>query len=299
MNLRRTLLITPASDEELIQKAQATETDVLFLDLEDAIPSDGKTEAREAVVEFLESTQNLEKSLTIRVNGVNTPWWYSDLIDIVSTGGADVDAIIIPKVSSPEHLHAVNLLLRQVEANAGLTRGDIGIIPQLESATAINNATRIARAVDRLTALLFGPGDYAASIGVGDTGSEADTVRRWEYARSRVVNAAREVGIQAIDGMYPETDDIDGFRSACRQARTLGFAGKTVVHPNQIHVANEIFTPSNREIQRAKRIYEAYTASSEEQGNVMVDGQMIDEETFKMAREIVEKATEAGELDDL
>jgi citrate lyase subunit beta/citryl-CoA lyase len=147
---------------------------------------------------------------------------------------------------------------------------------------------------------MFGPGDYAASIGVGDPEDTANGGRRWEYARSRVVNAAREVGIQAIDGMYPEAGDIEGFRAACKQARTLGFDGKTVVHPNQIHVANGIFTPGPQEIQRARRIYEAYTASSKtEHDTVKIDGQIIDEETFNMAKQIVDKATEAGELNEL
>ncbi|MFC5133636.1 MULTISPECIES: HpcH/HpaI aldolase/citrate lyase family protein [Haloferacaceae] len=300
MNLRRTLLITPASDEDLIRKGRTTDADMLFLDLEDAILSERKVQTRSDLVEFLGSDPGIDKSIAVRINAVTTRWWYEDLIDIVAEAGERIDSLIVPKVSRVEQLHAVDLLLRQVERNAGVEPGEIGLIPQLESATAINNATRIARSVDRLTALLFGPGDYAASIGVGQTGDGSEVRRHWEYARSRVVNAAREVGIQVIDGMYPDTGDTQGFRTACQRSRALGFDGKTVVHPNQIHIANEIFTPSPQDVRRARRIYEAYTASDhDERGTVEVDGQVIDEETFEMAKEIVEKATEADELADL
>lgn len=299
MNLRRTLLITPASDEDLIRKGRTTDADVLFLDLEDAILSERKDRTRSDLVEFLASDPDIDKSVAVRINAVTTKWWYDDLIETVTAAGDRIDSIIVPKVSKVKQIHAADLLLRQVEVNAGVEPGEIGLIPQLESATAVNNATRIARSVDRLTALLFGPGDYAASIGVGETGDESEVGQHWEYARSRVVNAAREVGIQVIDGMYPETGDTQGFRAACQRSRVLGFDGKTVVHPNQIHIANEIFTPSPQDIRRARRIYEAYTASDHEgQGTIEVDGQVIDEETFEMAKEIVEKATEADELSD-
>lgn len=299
MTLRRTLLITPATDEELLQKACATDTDVLFLDLEDAVPSEKKAQARSSVINFLESDPDHDMSLAVRINAVTTPWWYEDLIDIVSASDGAVDSLIVPKVSTERHMYAVDLLLRQVEVKAGLPEGDIGLIPQLETVTAINNATDIARSVDRLTALLFGPGDYSASLGVRETTDESGAGRRWEYARSRLVNAAREVGIQPIDGMYPEADDVEGFRSACQRARSLGFDGKTVVHPRQVRIANEVFTPSAQEIQRAKTIYDAYIDSGGDRGTVRVDGQIIDKETFEMAEEIVEKASEAGELDDV
>lgn len=300
MNLKRTLLITPASDEELIRKGRTTDADALFLDLEDAILSEEKASTRSDLVEFLTSGPDLEKSVAVRINAVTTKWWYEDLIETVTAAGGEVDSLIVPKVTEVEQLHAVDLLLRQVERNAGIPVGEVGLIPQLESAEAINNATGIARSVDRLTALLFGPGDYAASIGVGETRDGTEAGQHWEYARSRVVNAAREVGIQVIDGMYPDTGDTQGFRTACQRSRALGFDGKTVVHPNQIHIANEMFTPSPQDARRARRIYEAYTASDHgEHGTVEVDGQVIDEETFAMAKEIVEKATEADELDDL
>lgn len=297
MTLRRTLLITPATDEELLQKACATDTDVLFLDLEDAVPSEKKAQARSSVINFLESDPDHDMSLAVRINAVTTPWWYEDLIDIVSASDGAVDILIVPKVSTERHLYAVDLLLRQVEVKAGLPEEDIGLIPQLETVTAINNATDIARSVDRLTALLFGPGDYSASLGVRETTDESGAGRRWEYARSRLVNAAREVGIQPIDGMYPEADDVEGFRSACQRARSLGFDGKTVVHPRQVRIANEVFTPSAQEIRHAKTIYDAYIDSGGDRGTVRVDGQIIDKETFEMAEEIVEKASEAGELD--
>lgn len=300
MNLRRTLLITPASDEDLIWKGHKTDADVLFLDLEDAILSEEKVRTRNELVEFLGSEPAIDKPVAVRINAVTTKWWYQDLIETVTAADEAVDSLIVPKVSTAKQLHAVDLLLRQVERNAGIAVGEIGLIPQLESATAINNATRIARSIDRLTALLFGPGDYAASIGVGETGNGSDVGQHWEYARSRVVNAAREVGIQVIDGMYPEVGDTQGFRALCQRSRALGFDGKAVVHPNQIHVANEIFTPSPQDVRRARRIYEEYTAADPaERGTVEADGRVIDEETFEMAKEIVEKATEADELDDI
>ena len=299
MNLRRTLLITPASDGELVRKGRATDADVLFLDLEDAIPSEEKENARAAVVDHLTSELDADDDVAVRINGVETPWWYEDVIETVSAAGATIDSLILPKVTGERHLHAVDLLLKQVETNAGLDGDEVGLIPQLESTAGINNAISIARSVDRLTALMFGPGDYAASVGVRGASGEPESGRRWEYARSRIVNAAREVGIQAIDGMYPETGDVEGFREACRRAQELGFDGKTVVHPNQVTVANEIFLPSPEEIQRARRIYESYTASERDpHTTVKVDGRIIDEETFRMAEEIIERAQAAGELDD-
>lgn len=299
MTLRRTLLITPATDEELVQKGRATDADVLFLDLEDGVPSDKKEGARNSVIDVLESDPGDDKAVTIRINGIMTPWWYEDLIEVITASPGAIDSIIVPKVSTPKQLHAVDLLLMQVEANAGLSEGDIGIIAQLETVAAINNAISIARSVDRLSALLFGPGDYSASVGVRRTESQSANGPRWEYARSRIVNAAKEVQIQALDGLYPETEDVEGFRSACQHARSLGFDGKTVVHPNQIRIANDVFTPSMQEINRAKEIYDAYAASGGEQETVKVDGRIIDKETFEMAKGIVEKAAEAGEIDDV
>lgn len=218
MNLRRTLLITPASDGELVRKGRATDADVLFLDLEDAIPSEEKESARAAVVDHLTSELDADDDVAVRINGVETPWWYEDVIETVSAAGATIDSLILPKVTGERHLHAVDLLLKQVETNAGLDGEGVGLIPQLESTAGINNAISIARSVDRLTALMFGPGDYAASVGVRGASGEPESGRRWEYARSRIVNAAREVGIQAIDGMYPETGDVEAARQALSDA---------------------------------------------------------------------------------
>lgn len=299
MTLRRTLLITPATDEELVQKGRATDADALFLDLEDGVPSEQKKQARNAVTRVLESNSGGEKAITIRINSVGTPWWYEDLIDVVSASAGAIDSIIVPKVSTPKQLHAVDLLLTQVEVNAGVSEGTIGIIAQLETVAAINNAIAIARSTDRLSALLFGPGDYSASLGVKNNEAQSTEGPRWEYARSRIVNAAKEVQIQALDGLYPETDDVEGFRASCQHARSLGFDGKTVVHPKQIRIANDVFTPSTQEITRAKEIYDAYNASGEKQETVKVDGRIIDKETFEMSKEIIEKAAEAGKIDDV
>lgn len=297
MTLRRTLLITPATDEELVRKGRATDADALFLDLEDGVPSEQKTHARNAVTSVLESDSEDGKAITVRINGVETPWWYEDLIDVVSASAGAIDSLIVPKVSTPKQLHAVDLLLTQVEGNAGLSVGAIGIIAQLETVAAVNNAIAIARSTDRLSALLFGPGDYSASLGVKKNEARASEGPRWEYARSRIVNAAKEVQIQAVDGLYPETEDVEGFRASCQHARGLGFDGKTVVHPKQIRIANDVFTPSRQEITRAKEIYDAYEASGGKHETVKVDGRIIDKETFEMSKEVIEKATAAGKID--
>ena len=211
---------------------------------------------------------------------------------------------MVPKVNRPENLHAVATLLNGVELAADLEPGGIKIEGQIESAAGLANADAIARSTDRLTALHFGPGDFAASlrmpqtsIGTMDEWDDAYPGHRFHYAMQRIVVAARAAGIRAVDGPVADYRDDEGLRRACRLARSLGFDGKWCIHPAQIGAVNETFSPTEREVEGAKKIVAAYEeASAAGSGAVSIDGQMIDAASIRMAQNTLDQARDAGML---
>jgi len=301
VRLERSVLAVPASSWRMIEKALRTEADMVFLDLEDAVAPSEKESARANVVRALRDLDWGRKVRAFRMNGLDTPWAYRDLVEVVEEAGDALDLVIVPKVSRPEEVVFVDLLLGQIERNKGLAR-PVGVEVQVETPQGFLYADRIAGASPRLEALVFGPGDYAASmqmpmahIGVPDEHDRLYPGHRWGYVMHRLVASARAEGLRAVDGPYAEIRDGEGFRRSCQIARALGFDGKWCIHPDQVPIANEVFSPAPEEVAWALRVVEAYEqALREGQGAVAVDGRMVDAASLRLAQVVVEKARQAG-----
>ncbi|MDQ2672139.1 MAG: CoA ester lyase [Actinomycetota bacterium] len=292
MKAVRSLLAVPATRRKMVEKALASEADAVFLDLEDAVAPDNKAAARGDVVCALKELDWRGRPGHYRANALDTSYFYRDLIEVVEEAGDSLDAVMIPKVNRPEDLHAVSILLTQLELAMELERGKIELEAQIESAEGLANVDSIARATDRLTALHFGPGDFAASmsmpqtsIGVMDEWDEAYPGHRFHYAMQRIVVAARAANLRVLDGPVADYRDEEGLRGSCLIARSLGFDGKWCIHPAQIGIVNEVFSPTDREVEWAKKVVAAYEeANAEGSGSVSVDGQMVDAASIRMAR---------------
>jgi citrate lyase beta subunit len=288
----RSLLAVPASNLEMAGKALASAADSVFLDLEDAVAPDEKAGARKEVVRALMELDWQTRPTLYRANALDTPYFYRDLIEVVERAGDRLDKVLIPKVQRPEDLHVAATLLSQIELAVGLESGKVRIEGQIESAEGLVNIDGIARATDRLEALHFGPGDLAASlrmpyrsIGAMDEWDETYPGHRFHHVMQRIVVAARAAGLRAVDGPLADYRDEKGLRQSCMIARSLGFDGKWCIHPAQIEAVNEIFSPTEREIEWSKKVVRAYEeASAAGTGAVSVDGQMIDAASIKLAR---------------
>ena len=291
------MLAVPASNLEMAGKALASAADAVFLDLEDAVAPEEKAQARGRVVRALRELDWRNRPTLYRANALDTPYFYRDVIEVVEEAGDDLDSILVPKVQRPEDLHAAATLLSQIELAVGLEPGKVMLEAQIESAEGLINVDRIARATDRLRALHFGPGDFAASvrmpqrsIGAMDEWDEAYPGHRFHYAMHRIVVAGRAEGLRAFDGPLADYRDEEGLRESSLIARALGFDGKWCIHPAQIEVVNEVFSPTEKEIEWAEKVVEAYDkASAAGRGAVSVDGQMVDAASIKMARTILDR----------
>ena len=297
MKAARSLLAVPATRRKMAEKALASAADAVFLDLEDAVAPDSKAAARGDVVFALKELDWQGRLKFYRANALDTPYFYRDLIGVVEEAGGALDAVIVPKVNRPEDLHVVSTLLSQLEVAMDLEKGRIKIEAQIESAEGLVNAGEISRATDRLTALHFGPGDFAASvsmpqssIGVMDEWDEAYPGHRFHYAMQSIVVAARAAGLRVLDGPVADYGDEEGLRRSCLIARSLGFDGKWCIHPAQIEIVNEGFSPTAREVDWAKKVVAAYEeANVASSGSVSVDGQMVDAASIKLARNTLGK----------
>ncbi|WP_143528147.1 HpcH/HpaI aldolase/citrate lyase family protein [Rubrobacter xylanophilus] len=298
----RSLLAVPGSSLRMAEKALASGADGVFLDLEDAVAPEEKSGARARVVEAMKELDWGGRRRLFRMNAPDTPYFHRDLMEVVGGAGGAVDAVLVPKVRCAEDLYAVDLLLRAIEAEAGLEPGSVGLEAQIESVEGLSNAVEIARATSRLSALHFGPGDYAASagmpqrsIGVADEWDEVYGADRFHYAMHHVVVAARVAGVRALDGPVADYRDEEGLRRSSLKARSLGFDGKWCIHPAQIGVVNEIFSPTEEEVAWAKMVVAAYQAAEAAgSGALAVDGQMVDAASIRMARNTLERARLAG-----
>jgi citrate lyase beta subunit len=279
-------------------KALASAADAVFLDLEDAVAPDEKPGAREKIVRALRELDWRNRPTLYRANAPDTPYFYRDLVEIVEQAGDRLDVIMIPKVQRPEDLHVAAALLSQIESAVGLEVGKVKIEGQIESAEGLVNVDGIARATQRLTALHFGPGDFAASlrmplrsIGTMDEWDGVYPGHRFHYAMQRIVVAARAAGLRAVDGPVADYRDEEGLRESCLISRSLGFDGKWCIHPAQIEVVNEVFSPTEREIEWAKKVVKAYEeASAAGTGATSIDGQMIDAASIRMAQTTLDQA---------
>jgi malyl-CoA/(S)-citramalyl-CoA lyase len=306
--LNRAELAVPGSSPQLFPKAAASEADVVFLDLEDAVAPDRKEQARRNVVQALQEVDWGRKAVSVRINGLDTPWMYRDVIEVLEEGGERLDLIMIPKVGTAADVYAVDMLVTQVEAAMG--RGKpVGLELIVETALGLQNVEAIAAASPRNESLHFGVADFAAStrarttsIGganpdyavlaeIGDGRRERHWGDMWHYALARMVVAARANGLRPIDGPFGDYADADGFRAAAARAAALGCEGKWAIHPSQIALANEVMTPPPAEVDEARRILEAMRAAEAEgRGAVSLDGRLIDIASIRQAEALVAKA---------
>jgi citrate lyase subunit beta/citryl-CoA lyase len=290
----------PASSERFIAKARDMAADEIMLDLEDSVAPAAKDGARDLAVAALRAGGWDGKLVAVRVNGATTPWAYRDVIAAIEGAPGAVDTLVLPKVSSPAHIAWLDLLLGQVEQAAGVTVGSTGIEAQIEDAAGLASVEAIGCASPRMVALVFGPGDFMASIGMRslDIGGEPAgyAYDAHHYTRMRLLVAARAAGLQAIDGPYGRIKDLDGLRAAAGSVAALGFDGKWVLHPGQVDVVNEAFTPSGDDYARAVAILGAYEEATSEQarGAVMLGDEMIEEASRKMAVRMAALGAAAG-----
>jgi citrate lyase beta subunit len=296
------VLAVPASEWKMIEKGSLSGADLFFLDLEDAVAPDSKASARMNVIRALEELDWHGRPTFYRINALDTMHFYRDVIEVVEKAGDRLDLILVPKVERPENLHALDTLLTSVELNVGLEPGKIKLEAQIETAEGLVNIDGVARATSRLEALVFGPGDYAASIrmpqtsiGTMDEWDEAYPGHRFHYAMHRTVVAARAAGLRAIDGPVADYKDEEGLRNSCLLARSLGFDGKWCIHPGQVETVNEVFSPTEIELEWAKNVVSAYEeANVTGSGSISLDGQMVDAASIRMAQNTLDLARGAG-----
>lgn len=298
MRLRRCELSTPGSNEKMIEKALGTSADVVFLDLEDAVAPNQKVEARGKVIQALRSLNWGNKTRAMRMNNIETEYAYQDVIDVVEKAGDYLDLIIIPKVKAARDVFWVDTLLTQIETRLKM-RKKIALEVLIEEVQALINVEEIAKSSPRLEAIIFGPGDFSASQGVRMTtiGGSVTTYPGdiWHYARSKIVVAARAAGIDAIDGPYADFRHPEGYREEAIRSVTMGFTGKWAIHPSQIEIANEIYSPTKDEVDRARRLETAYAkAEAEGLGAITFEGVMIDAASVRIIRNVIEKAELIG-----
>jgi citrate lyase subunit beta/citryl-CoA lyase len=293
---RRSCHTVPGANARFLAKAPSLPADEVLLDLEDATAAGEKELARTRVIAALRKLDFGAKTVAVRVNGTDTRHYYRDLIAVVEQVGAAVDTIVVPKVRTPGDVEMTAKLLTQLELTSGLEVGRIGIEAQIEDAQGLLACEQIATASPRMEALIFGPGDYSAAVGIPVTtiggtpeGYPGDHLN---YVYSRLVLAARVAGIQAIDGPYATIEDTDGLVHRSRVARALGIDGKWTIHPTQIAVVNEIFAPTREEFERAGAILVAYADAAA--GATTFGGEMIDEASRRMAERVVLAGEAAG-----
>ena len=294
--LHRSELAVPGSRPSLFEKAAASAADYVFLDLEDAVTPDDKESARHNVIEALAGIdwRAAQKTVSVRINGLDTPYMYRDLIDVVEQAGAHLDTVLIPKVGVPGDIYTVDALLSQMEQALGLSHR-IGVEALIETALGMANVEAVAAASPRLEALHFGVADYAAScrartmtIGGLNPDYPGD---QWHSALSRLLVACRANGLRAIDGPFGDFSDPEGFMAGARRATALGYDGKWAIHPAQVDLANEVFTPPAAEVEQARRVLEALDeAAAAGRGAAQLNGRMIDAASARMARNVVDTA---------
>ena len=297
MRLRRSELSTPGSSEKMMVKAAASNADLVFLDLEDSVAPNEKASARAKIVNALNTLDWGNKTRAVRINNIETEYAYLDIIEVVEQAGDNLDMIIIPKVKSAKDVWWVDVLLTQLETRLGRTK-KIALEVLIEEVEAMINAEEIALSSPRLEALIFGPGDYSASQGV-DTraigSSDGYPGDIWHYARNKVIIAARAAGIEMVDGPYAGIKNPEGYREECKRSRILGASGKWAIHPSQIDIANDEYSPTQDSVDRARKLAVAYAeAAAQGLGAVAVDGDMVDAASIRILQNTIRKADLIG-----
>jgi citrate lyase subunit beta/citryl-CoA lyase len=287
----------------MLSKAQGLPADQVFLDLEDSVAPLAKEDARKNIVAALNDGGWSGKVRVVRVNDLTTQWTYRDVIEVVEGAGANLDCLMLPKVQTAAQVQWLDMLLTQIEKTLGLPAGRIGIEAQIENALGLVNVDHIATASPRVETIIFGPADFMASINmkslvVGEQPPGYDVGDAYHYILMRILMAARANDLQAIDGPYLQIRDLAGFRRVAGRSAALGFDGKWVLHPGQIEVANEVYSPTQEDYDHAELILDAYQYYTSEAGGrrgaVMLGDEMIDEASRKMATVVAGKGRAAG-----
>ena len=293
IRLQRSELAVPGSSPKMFEKALNSNADYIFLDLEDAVSPNDKLSARANIIKALNEInwRKKGKTISVRINSLDTHYMYSDLVNIIEQAGDKVDTILIPKVGTSSDVYMVDCLLTQIENNKKL-KNKIGIECLIETALGMSNIKEIAKSSDRLEALHFGVADYAASLRARTVvigGLNPDYPGdQWHHGLSQLVMTCRAYGLRAIDGPFGDFKDSKAYVASAKRAAAIGIEGKWAIHPSQIDLANEVFSPPETEVNRAKRILEELDkASKEGKGAAQLDGRMIDAASARMAENIV------------
>ncbi|MBW2540835.1 MAG: CoA ester lyase [Deltaproteobacteria bacterium] len=311
--LNRSEQAVPGSNPTFMEKASKGSADVVFLDLEDAVAPDEKEQARKNVIEALHDLDWTGKTVSVRINGLDTQYMYRDVVDVMEQAGDKLDLFMIPKAGTAADIYMVDALVNQIEIAKGYTKR-IGFEMIIETALGMQNVHEIASASTRNESLHFGVADYAAStqartINIGGPNPDYSVLTHadengkrdlhwgdmWHYAVARMVVAARANGLRAIDGPFGDISDPDGFAAQARRSAVLGCEGKWAIHPSQVDIVNQIFSPSEEEVTRAKRVLSAMDeAKREGRGAVTLDGRLIDLASIRQAEVLVRKAEVIG-----
>ncbi len=291
--LQRSELAVPGSNPTMIEKAVKSAADYIFLDCEDAVAPPDKEQARKNIIQALNDIdwKGAGKTVSVRINGLDTHYMYRDVVDIMEQAGSKLDTILVPKVGVPADLYAVEVIVSQIETAKGY-KNRIGTEALIETALGMANVEAIAASGSRLEALHFGVADYAASnrartvvIGGLNPDYPGD---QWHFALSRMTVACRAYGLRPIDGPFGDFSDPDGYKAGARRAAALGVEGKWAIHPSQIELANEVFSPPPKEVERAQKIIAALKeAEAQGKGAASLDGKMIDAASERMARNVI------------
>jgi malyl-CoA/(S)-citramalyl-CoA lyase len=307
--LNRSELAVPGSNPKLFDKAAGSAADVVFLDLEDAVAPDDKPQARKNIIQAIGGVNWGNKSLAVRINGLDTHYMYRDVVEVLEQASDRLDLIMIPKVGTAADVYALDMLVTQIE-NAKGRKKRVGFELIIETALGMQNIHEIAAASPRNESLHFGVADYAASTrarttSIGGANPDYATLTHkaedgsrdthwgdmWHYAISRMVVAARANGLRPVDGPFGDFSDADAYKSAAARAAVLGCEGKWAIHPSQISLANEVFSPSSKEVDQARRIVAAMKeAEAQGKGAVSLDGRLIDYASIRQAETLLKKA---------
>ena len=294
---RRCQLSVPGSSEKMMAKAAGLDLDHVFLDLEDAVAPSAKADARGLVVEAINGLEWQPRTVCVRINDVETEWCHDDIIEVVTGAGAKLDTLMLTKAKRAADVIFVHLMLDQLEQKLGLTRR-IGIECLIEEVEGMMNVDEIAACSDRLECLVFGMGDYSASqqmqiATVGGSGSYPPDL--WHYPRYQMTIACRANGIDPVDGPYANFRNPEAYRKEAERAHALGMAGKWAIHPSQVELANEVFTPSAADVASARAQKAAYDeALAQGVGSINVDGVMVDAASIRIVQNTIDRADLIG-----
>jgi citrate lyase subunit beta/citryl-CoA lyase len=287
---RRVQLSTPGSSEKMMQKASESKADHVFLDLEDAVAPNQKRDARKKIVQALKTLNWSGKTRCVRINDLTTEYAFEDIIEVVEGAGEHLDTIMMTKVMTPADILFADKLLHQLEKKLRLERR-IGLEALIEEVEGMQNVDEIAKCTPRLECLVFGMGDFSASMGVtnknvGETDGYPGDI--WHYARFRLVMACRAAGIDPVDGPFADFRNPDAFREECTRSMILGCVGKWAIHPSQIDVALDVYSPKAEDVGRARRLEKAYAeAEAKGLGAINVDGVMVDVASIRILRNTI------------